>query len=184
GRRGPPQERASPPPNSPNIPGPHPPLRRRATVALIWTGFAVSAGFTYLAVRHVHLGDVWDGLKHSNYWWAAPSVGLLAVALALRALRWRFLFPRATRPPYRPVVNATILGQFFNNVLPARAGEAARVIALNQSTRTSRAEIAATVAVERLFDVLALLVVLFVLLPWFPHVTWLRAAAILAIVLV
>lgn len=166
------------------MPGPHPPHRRRATLALIWIGFGVSAGFTYLAVRHVHLGDVWGGLKHSNYWWVAPSVGLLAVALALRALRWRFLFPEATRPPYRPVVNATILGQLFNNVLPARAGEAARVIALNQSTRTSRAEIAATVVVERVFDVLALLVVLFVLLPWFPHVTWLRAAAILAIVLV
>jgi uncharacterized protein (TIRG00374 family) len=154
------------------------------TLGLIALGFAVSAGFTYLALRDVRLGDVWDGLKRSNYWWVIPSVGLLLVALALRALRWQFLFAAATRPPYWPVLSATILGQFFNNVLPARAGEAARVIALNRSARTSRAEIVATVVVERVYDVLALLVILFVLLPWLPHVTWVHAAAILGIVLV
>jgi glycosyltransferase 2 family protein len=154
------------------------------TLGLIALGFAVSAGFTYLALRDVRLGDVWDGLKRSNYWWVIPSVGLLLVALALRALRWQFLFAAATRPPYWPVLSATILGQFFNNVLPARAGEAARVIALNRSARTSRAEIVATVVVERVYDVLALLVILFVLLPWLPHVTLVHAAAILGIVLV
>jgi uncharacterized protein (TIRG00374 family) len=146
-------------------------------------GFAVSAGFTYVALRNVRLDDVWDGLTESNYWWVVPSVGLIVAALALRALRWRFLFAAATRPPYRPVLSATILGQFFNNVLPARAGEAARVIALSRSARTSRAETVATVVVERVFDVMALLVLLFVLVPWLPHVTWLRGAAILAIVL-
>jgi glycosyltransferase 2 family protein len=154
------------------------------TLGLVLVGFAVSAGFTFLALRNVRLGDVWDSLRQSNYWWAVPSVGLLGVALALRALRWQFLFAAATRPPYRPVLSATILGQFFNNVLPARAGEAARVIALNRSARTSQAEIVATVVVERVYDVLALLVLLFMLLPWLPHVSWLHAAAILAIVLV
>ena len=82
------------------------------------------------------------------------------------------------------MLEATLLGQFFNNVLPARAGEAARVVALNRTAGTSRAETIATVVVERLFDVLALLVLLFVLLPWLPHVTWIHAAAVLAIVLV
>jgi glycosyltransferase 2 family protein len=154
------------------------------TAGLVALGFAVSAGFTYLALRDVRLHDVWAGLRRSNYWWVLPAIGLLLVALALRGMRWRFLFGAGTRPPYRPVLSATILGQFFNNVLPARAGEVARVIALNRSTRTSRAEIVATVVVERVYDVLALLVLLFVLLPWLPRVTWVHAAAILAIVLV
>jgi uncharacterized protein (TIRG00374 family) len=156
---------------------------RVGTAYLVWLGFAVSAGFTYLAVRNVRFHQVWEGLRDSNYWWLVPSVGLLLVALPLRALRWQLLFAAATRPPYRPMLNATILGQFFNNVLPARAGEAARVIALNQSTSVSRTEIVATVLVERLFDVLALLVMLFVLLPWLPHVAWIHAAAALAVVL-
>jgi glycosyltransferase 2 family protein len=155
-----------------------------STLGLVAAGLAVSGCFAYLAVRNVHVDQVWEGLKESNYWWVVPSLGLLAASLALRALRWRFLFGAATRPPYLPVLSATILGQFFNNVLPARAGEAARVIALNRSTRVSRAETVATVVVERLYDVLVLLVLLFALLPWLPQVTWVHAAAILAVVLV
>jgi uncharacterized membrane protein YbhN (UPF0104 family) len=156
----------------------------RRTVVLVWIGLAVSAVFTYLALRNVHFREVWAGLRASNYLWVIPSVALVGAGLALRALRWRLLFVAATRPAYRPILAATILGQFFNMTLPARAGEAARVVALNQSARTSRAEAIVTVAVERLCDLLALLVMLFVLLPWLPHVTWVRAAAVLAIALV
>lgn len=149
----------------------------------MWLGFAISALFTYLAVRNVKFDQVWEGLTESNYWWVVPSVGLLLVALPLRALRWRMLFAPETRPPFRHVLDATIIGQFFNNILPARAGEAARVVALSQRSGASKAETVATVLVERLFDVLALLVTLFVLLPWLPHVTWIHAAAVFAIVL-
>lgn len=108
---------------------------------------------------------------------------MLFVAQAIRALRWQYLFPRATRPAFGPALEATLLGQAFNNVLPARAGEAARVVALNRRAATSLVEATATVVVERLFDVLCLLGLLFVLAHWLPHVTWLRAAAVLAVVL-
>ncbi len=155
--------------------------RRRALISL---GFAVSGVFTYFAVRDVDFDEVWRSLRESNYWWAIPALAVLAVSVALRSLRWQYLFPAETRPPYVPVLNATILGQFFNQILPVRAGEVARVIALNQSARTSRVEATATVVVERAYDVLALLVILFVAVPWLPRVTWIRAAAILAIVLV
>src|SRR5437763_10736467 len=76
-----------------------------------------------------------------------------------------------------------LIGQPLNNGLAAPGGEAARIVALNQRERTSRAEIAGTIVIERAYDVLSLLVLLFVLLPWLPHVSWLRAAAILGVVL-
>ena len=101
----------------------------------------------------------------------------------VRALRWRYLFAAATRPPYGPVFEATLLGQCFNNILPARAGEIARIVALHRTAGTSRAETTSTVVVERLYDVLVLLGLLFVFVPWLPHVAWIHAAAVLAIVL-
>ena len=131
----------------------------------------------------MHWHELRDGLAASDYWWVLPSTGLLFAAQGIRALRWQYLFPRATRPTYVPALEATLLGQAFNNVLPARAGEAARVVALNRRAGTSLVEATATVVVERLFDVLCLLGLLFVLAHWLPHVTWLRAAAILAIAL-
>lgn len=154
---------------------------RSARIALVWLGVAISGVFAYYAVRDIQPGRVWDGLRGSNYWWLAPALALLAAGVAVRALRWRFLFPAETRPPYRAVLDASVLGQFFNSVLPARAGEAARIVALNQRAGTSRAEIVATVVIERVFDVLGLLVLLFACLPWLPHVSWVRAAAMLAV---
>src|SRR5439155_1906678 len=94
------------------------------------------------------------------------------------------LFSPATRPPFPATATALLVGLFFNSILPVRAGEAARIVALNQRAGTSRAEAAGTVVLERAADILSLLVLLFVALPWFPPVRGLRAAAIVGIVLV
>jgi uncharacterized protein (TIRG00374 family) len=159
-------------------------LRGRAGRALlVCAGLAVSAVFTYLAVRGVRLGELWHALRRSDYAWVVPALAALAAGNALRGLRWQFLFAPETRPPFRPVLAAMLVGQFFNNVLPARAGEAARVVYLNQQARTSRAETVGTVVAERAYDVLSVLLILFVILPWLPSVSWLRAAAILAVAL-
>jgi glycosyltransferase 2 family protein len=158
-------------------------MTNRLRPALSLAGVLVSAVFAYLAVRHVRFGDVWEGLRTSNYWWLVPALALLAVTVYVKAMRWRYLFARETRPGIRPTLASLLIGNFFNNILPARAGEAARVLALKQRAGTSRAEAAATVVVERAYDVLALLVLLFVSVPWLPRVTWLHAAVVLAVVL-
>ena len=95
-------------------------------------------------------------------------------------MRWWALYDAEKRPPLRAVMYALLVGYFFNNILPARAGEAARVIALrSRAKRTSMPEIIATVVVERVFDMLALLLILLCAYPWLPEISWLRNAAIL-----
>jgi uncharacterized protein (TIRG00374 family) len=149
---------------------------------LSWTGLGVSALFAYLAVRHVDFQSVWQGLRASNYSWLVPAFAMLAGAIWLKATRWRYMFARETRPAKRPVVAALLIGYFFNSVLPARAGEAARVLALNRRAGTSVAEASATVVLERAYDILCLLLLLFVALPWLPAISWLHAAAALGII--
>ena len=101
----------------------------------------------------------------------------------LRAVRWRVLFSARSRPPLLPISEALLVGYFLNNVLPVRAGEAARVLALHRRAGTSRAEATATVLVERVYDVACLLLLLFASVAWLPEVSWLRAAAFLAVAL-
>jgi uncharacterized protein (TIRG00374 family) len=151
--------------------------------ALPWLGLVVTVVFGYLAVRNVDAGEAWAAFRSSDPWWLLPALAALVVTVFVRAVRWRFLFARETRPPLPAVASALLVGYFFNNVLPARAGEAARVVALHRSSATSRAELAATVVVERAFDVVALVVLLFVASPWLPDVSWAQSAAVLAGVL-
>jgi uncharacterized protein (TIRG00374 family) len=153
----------------------------RGRVLVVWFGLAASGGLGYLTVRDVRWNRVWDALANSNYWWLIPALLLLAAANLVRARRWQSLFHPRTRPPYAPTLEAMLVGQLFNNVLPARAGEVARVVFLHRRANASRGEAMGTVLVERVFDVLALLGLLFVALPWFPSLSWIRAAAWLAI---
>jgi uncharacterized protein (TIRG00374 family) len=141
---------------------------------------AVSAVFGFFAIRGIRLGATWDALRASNYWWLLPSLAALAGSVAVRVFRWQTLFHPARRPPLGSLTRATILGLFFNSIMPARGGDIVRIVALKKYAGTSRAETTATIAVERVFDVCSLVVLLFALLAWLPRVSWLEPAAIAA----
>jgi glycosyltransferase 2 family protein len=156
---------------------------RPARIAAIGGALLVSALFGYLALRNIRYDETWHALRSIDYLWLFPTVSAVAVSVAARAARWRVLFEPGRRPRLWETTKATLLGLFFNSILPLRAGEAARIVALKRYAAVPLAESTATVAVERLFDVLALLLLLFVTTPWLPHVAWLRSAALLGIVL-
>lgn len=156
---------------------------RKRTLALWALALVFTVVFGYLAVRDAQPEEVWRALRDSNAWWLVPAIALLALATFVRAVRWWSLFGRETRPPLGPVTAAALVGLALNNLLPLRAGEAARILALNRRTGASRVEILATVALERTLDVFCLIVLLFAALPWLPDVDWLRPAAALALVL-
>jgi uncharacterized membrane protein YbhN (UPF0104 family) len=152
--------------------------------ALVWVvAFASTAFFGWLAVRGVHPDEIFDALGDANGWWLIPSLAVLAIAVFLRAVRWQSLYGHETRPPLGAVSAAMMVGVAINNLVPFRAGEAARILALGRRTGTSRVESLVTVALERVLDVFCLLVLLFVALPLLPDVTWIGGAAVLAAVL-
>ena len=147
---------------------------------LVWVGVAVSVIFTYLAVRDVDFDVFWNALASIDYWWLLPSLLALAVTVLIRVVRWQVLFAPTRRPGFVPTASALLIGYLFNLILPARAGEAARVVALHQRAGTPRTEALATAVSERVYDVLALLALLFLATPFLPEVTWLRAAVVFA----
>jgi glycosyltransferase 2 family protein len=157
-------------------------LTRRQLVspAALLATLAISLAFGYFALRGIRFSATWDALGASNYWWLVPSLGALATSVQVRVIRWQTLFDPTRRPPLGSLTKATYIGLFFNSILPLRAGEIARIVALKRYAGTSRAETAGTVVVERLFDVSSLIVLLFAMLPWLPHVSWLKPAAIVA----
>jgi uncharacterized protein (TIRG00374 family) len=145
-----------------------------------WVGVAVSAVFVWLAVRNVDFGLVGTALREASWWPVVPALVAIAAATVVRALRWQALFAPETRPPLGPVTGAMLIGLLFNSILPARAGEAARIVALHRETDTSRAEALATAVAERVYDVFVLLALLFVAAPLLPSVSWLGKAAVAA----
>jgi uncharacterized protein (TIRG00374 family) len=155
-------------------------VRRLGLSTLVaWVGLAVSGFFAYVAIRHVDVEAFSRVLADGSYWPLLPATAALGLAIYLRALRWHVLFVREPRPRVNAVLSALLIGYLFNSILPARAGEAIRVVALNQRTGTSRSEALATVVAERVLDVLVLLALLLVSAPLVPEADWLRGASAL-----
>jgi uncharacterized protein (TIRG00374 family) len=154
-------------------------IRQPPRAILVGAATLLILPFVYLAVRDVDFAAFKDGLASSNYWWLIPSLAALAGAIAVRAFRWRALFHPETRPPLGPITTALLIGYLFNTILPLRAGEAARVVTLNQLSRTSPAEAIGTAIVERVYDLLVLVLLLLAALPFLPHVSWAVQAAAL-----
>ncbi|MDX6678878.1 MAG: glycosyltransferase 2 family protein [Solirubrobacteraceae bacterium] len=117
-------------------------------------------------------------------WWAlhqdAPTLpdspsrlALLAAAIAVylagcaaRGERWLALLRHNGAEPSRADVHSLVaVGYLGNNVLPARAGDALRVVFLTPRARTDARTVIGTIVAERVLDV-ALLVGLFVILAY------------------
>ncbi len=158
-------------------------VKRRSRRLLTLVTIAVTIVFSYIALSGIDFSEVWRALRSCDYWWLIPALIAFGLGNVARALRWRSLFAPGRRPPPGPALDATMIGYFYNNIMPARAGEAARVVVLTRRSSAPPVEIVGTVVVERLYDVIAILAIFFVAQPWLPHVSWFKAAAIAAIVL-
>lgn len=127
-----------------------------------WIGLLVSGIFLYLAFRGQDLGEIQNALRQANYWYVIPAVGLYFVGVYLRAFRWAWVL-RGLVPLGTPkLFSVVVIGYMANNVLPLRAGELVRSYVLSTRTGLPKTSILATIAVERLFDGLTMLLFILV----------------------
>src|SRR5262249_53843688 len=94
------------------------------------------------------------------------AIVLYGLATCGRAERWeRLMKDEGAKPKRADMYALTVVGYMGNNVLPARAGDAIRVVLAAPRADTSRRTVVGTLLAERLLDVVVLLV-LFVVVGW------------------
>jgi glycosyltransferase 2 family protein len=90
-------------------------------------------------------------------WLIPAAVGLYAGATVLRAERWRLLLQFNGAAPSRADCHAlTCVGYMGNNVLPARAGDAMRVLYMAPRAGVPARTVIGTLVAERVLDVAVL----------------------------
>ena len=145
-------------------------------------GTAVTLVSAYIALRNVDFSEVWSTSRRATTggW---PRLAVMGAGrprpCASLALPVRCRAPAGPLAPLRGAPHRALL----QHGAPGACRRPRACGAINLRAGTSKAEALATVVVERAFDVLALLLLLFVALPWLPEVTWVRTAAIVAVVL-
>ena len=126
-------------------------------------------------------GPEWDTVYHAfdfvSWRWVVVGVLLNLLSVLARSLSWKLTIDQALAPPlptFPQVFSAFGVGLLGNAVLPARAGELARVAVLRRhlpGPSGTSATLLGTVFAHRLFDLfpIALLVVYVVTTAKLPH---------------
>jgi len=145
-------------------------------VKLDWkgaVGVLVSLALLWWALHGIRFDEVWGALRHSNLWLFAAASACATAVVPIRAIRWQpILDPVAPKVPLPMLWRATAIGLMVNNVVPARVGELMRAYALTRETdRVPMPAAIASIAVDRLFDGLVVLILTLIamLLPGFPR---------------
>ena len=121
-------------------------------------GVVLSAALIYWTLHGISPTEVARLLSRADPLLFAAATFCATAIFALRARRWQtILEPVASNIPFAPLWRATAVGMMVNNVVPARAGEIARAYALTKETPVPFATALASLAVDRLFDAIVLL---------------------------
>lgn len=144
-------------------------------------GIALSAGLLLLLVREVDLQSVREALAGVRWSLIAVVVALYFVGAWLRAVRWRLLFREPEALAVGPLTAATLVGYMGNNLLPVRLGEIARAYVAGRRSGLSLGYVLGTVVVDRVVDVLTVVVLAGLALPFVPLSDGMRQAWILGI---
>lgn len=127
---------------------------------LIWIllsiGVAVAA--MAFALWHVDLVQVGRAMAGANYVYLLPYVALLAVYYALTAFNWALLLQPVGRFTVRQVAPAMMVGFAGNNLLPMRLGELVRAVVFARQHSRPTGAVLASLLLERILDVLTVLV--------------------------
>lgn len=135
-------------------------MNRKMVISLL-VGAAVSGVAFYFAFKNVPFGDLIAYLRRINYWWVIPSAVGIMGAFLLRAVRWQYILNATEAVRFSGAYHPLMIGFMMNSVLPGRVGEVARPLILRRQEGIPFSTGFATVAVERVFDVV-LMVAIFV----------------------
>ncbi len=126
----------------------------------------LSALALYIALRGINFGDVGAALARVDWVWLSLTLLLILATLGIRAERWRILLGRTVS--LRDTFGLTGIGYLISGVLPFRAGDPARAVGASLRGPVSALAALSTVVVERVLDMLLIVLILVATLPFVP----------------
>ncbi len=131
-------------------------------------GFAISFLFIYLSLRGIDFSELKTSLKSANYVYLFPALLLVLLLLLIRSYRWGVMLSPLIKYDQKTLFVITSIGFMVGSIIPARIGEIARPYLVKQKNGIKMSTTIATVVVERVFDLLAMMSILFVVILAIP----------------
>jgi uncharacterized protein (TIRG00374 family) len=126
-------------------------------------GLIISIVLLYFSMKDIRFQEIVSTIRNADLRFVfMPTVAIFAAA-SLCSVKWTRIAGGDVR--FRDSFTALIIGLFINNVLPARIGEIARGYVLSKRTGISLTYGITTVIIDRIFDLIGLLLITFIFFP-------------------
>jgi glycosyltransferase 2 family protein len=122
-------------------------------------GLLVTAGIIWVGLSHIDLSQTVAAFAVVRIGFVLAGGGLIVAVIAIFAVRWRVLLPRNPDVPVRFVFCYLMIGYMMNAIIPLRIGDLVRAYLLGRRHGIAVSTTLSTVVVERLFDVVAIVVI-------------------------
>ena len=129
-----------------------------------WIGFVFIAVTFYFLFRNIDWVKMLEAFSHFQLIWILPALLVYLLGYIIRGFRWVILLSPVKKCTFQSLFPTLIIGFMANNVLPARAGEFIRAHLNGKKEGISRSASFATIVLERLFDGLTMIILLWVAL--------------------
>src|SRR6476469_3868385 len=113
-----------------------------------------------LFARQVNWHTTWENIKDADREILIAAAAVNLASLVLKGMRWWIFLRPVGAPSLWLALKATFAGAGLNNILVANGGEAARVVFVARAAHVPSAKILATLALERLFELVGYVVLL------------------------
>jgi hypothetical protein len=122
----------------------------------------------YLALDHLETRVVWETFGKTNGWYVALAILSVGITTYAKAVRWKILLMSSgRRVGVGSVLVPLMIGQTMNWYLPGRVGDVGRVMILGK-TGLGKTFALGTVALEKILDLVAYIILFFVTLILIP----------------
>ncbi|MCK9228966.1 MAG: flippase-like domain-containing protein [Syntrophorhabdaceae bacterium] len=136
-------------------------MKKRRLITI--TGFIISIVLLYLSLRGIDYRQLAETIKRADITFAFLPVLYILFCVSTCSLRWMRVVGYNAR--FTDAFMALLIGLFINNILPARIGEVARGYALSKRIGVPFTYAVSTVFIDRVFDLLGLLLITFIFFP-------------------
>jgi len=117
----------------------------------------IGVALLFLSFRGVNWKELFESFLAADLFWLLLTILSVIAGLALKAVRWAYLLKKFdVDVSFRRVAEAYFSGQAANIVLWVRGGEWIRLGLLTPGQSKKIAQIAATIALEKILDLLGL----------------------------
>ena len=134
-----------------------------------WIGIIISVVAIYFCARGLDFKKVAEGFKEANYLYLIPAIIFIYLSIWIRAPRWRILLHDVDKKiSLMRLFRIATIGFMGNSIFPARLGELMRAYFLSKNEDVTFTHSVTTIALERIFDLFALVVFLSIVLLVLP----------------